>query len=118
MGFLINYGSTIAYVLSEKERKIVKDHAKKYVLTWNIKSENTDSGEFLEEYSEPMFGYEAEVHKIFLDDNLKKVQIDLSGELDIEEHEHHISNFTYQLEYGRWMVEGKNNCFYYFSSSK
>lgn len=112
MGFLTNYGDTIEYHKSEKERSIIKDHAKAFVLTWGTdkysnsdqkhKNSNNDV-----EYDNPMFGYEMEVHKTFFDHKNKLVQIDLSGQSFIYNQENNIDpEFQYQLEYGRWMLEG------------
>jgi hypothetical protein len=108
MGFLTNFGDTIQYSKSEKERTIIKEHAKNFILTWGIEKFDMDNDEeFVEEFFEPMFGYEIEVHKVNLDDKEKKVQIDLSGETVIKKHSESNSEFQYQLEYGRWMLEGR-----------
>lgn len=58
-----------------------------------------------------------EIHKIKIDDNNKKVFLDLSGEDTIIEHneleekkgEPH-GEYTTHFEYGRWMIEG-NFCY-------
>jgi hypothetical protein len=112
MGFLTNFGNTISYNDSEKEREIIKNHAKNYVLLWDVNGKlemKKHDDNFKEEYFHPMFGYECEVHNIFLNHKEKKVQINLNGEVISMKHEIEPkkSNFTYQLEYGRWMVEGK-----------
>lgn len=114
MGFLTNYGDTIEYSKSEEARKIIKNHAKNFVLTWGI-NKYTDSDENIDgsntdvEYFNPMFGYELEVHKTIFDHEKKKIHIDLSGQSFVYRQESNkLPEFIYQLEYGRWMIEGKN----------
>lgn len=115
MGFLTNLGNTIEYEKSEKERGIIKNHAKEFVLNWNIRDRSFIVNT---QYKEPLFGYEAEVHYVSFDDQKKTMKINLEGEVKIKQHEDHdtkTSNFTYQLEYGRWMIEVITNTPFKFS---
>ena len=46
-----------------------------------------------------------EFHKIQIDDNEKKVYIDLSGNNDIKNFEYKGQDYILQHEYGKWMIE-------------
>lgn len=47
-----------------------------------------------------------ELHKIYIDDVNKRVQVDLSGERDIIRDQHkEPGQYSLQAEYGRWMIE-------------
>jgi len=115
MAFLKNLGKTIVYEKSAKERLIIKRHAKEFVLNWKIRNRsNIDQ----KELKEPLFGYEVEVQYVSFDDKNKKIKIDLEGEVKIKQHENEEtknSNFSYQLEYGRWMIEVITNNPFKFS---
>lgn len=102
MGFLKVFGKPIEYKDAEEARKIVRDHALNFMLNWQI---NVDKKTFV--IPETKFGYEMEVHKVFIDEKQKKVKIDLTGEYDIFNHSSTNSEFTFQFEYGKWMIEGK-----------
>lgn len=98
MGFLKTFGRPLEFNESDKAIKVVKDNGVEKPKRWKI-DDNFDR-------FNKKFGYEFEFHKIYLDDEAKKVKIDLSGEKDVEDHEHvEDSNFEYQVEFGKWMVE-------------
>ena len=104
MAFLTVFGKIIEYKDAEEARKILREHAVNYIAGLNF--ESSSDNEF-----EPKFGYECEVHKIKtkVDENgLKTIQIDLSGEFDIQNHHNFEENsdYIYQVEFGKWMVEG------------
>lgn len=104
MAFLKVFGKIIEYKDAEEARKIIREHALNFMLNWVV---FVDKSTFV--MPETKFGYEMEVQKVFVDDKEKKVKIDLTGEYDIFNHSSIIkdSNFTYQYEYGKWMIEGK-----------
>ena len=122
MGFLKVYGKVLKYKNAEKERKIVREHALEYICTWSLETSKVIDGLTIEaidpddkvdlskfEKQEPLFGYECEIHKVTIDDKHKTVKIDLSGEYDIYNHTKiKDSKYTYQPEYGKWMIEGIN----------
>lgn len=102
MGFLKIYGKPIEYKDAEEARIIVKEHALNHALSWVISDEKTDVP------PETKFGYEIEIHKVYVDEKERKVKIDLSGEYDIyKQNQLSNSKFTYQYEYGKWMIESK-----------
>ena len=97
MGFLSVFGLVLQFLESKKYFKIIKDNFVKYVIR-----------ELKKRYicKEPMFGFEFELHKISIDEQNKKVFIDLSAQNDIinstkEKHE----EFHLSHEYGGWMYE-------------
>ena len=103
MAFLKVFGKIIEYKDAEEARKIVREHALKFMLNWKV---FVDKSTFV--MPETKFGYEMEVHKVHVDETEKKIKIDLTGEYDIFNHVSiKDSNFTYQYEYGKWMIEGK-----------
>ena len=97
MGFLKVFGRALLWDESKPHQKTVKDNAVKVIIN-AIKAEKQ---------CRPQFGYEFEFHKIIIDDQAKKVYLDLSGQDDI------IKSSTYNLqtpfhlshEYGGWMLE-------------
>ena len=97
MGFLNVFGMVLQFLESKKYFKIIKDNFVKYVIR-----------ELKKRYicKEPMFGFEFELHKISIDDQNKKILIDLSAQNDIinsskeKNEEFHLSH-----EYGGWMYE-------------
>ena len=97
MGFLNVFGMVLQFLESKKYFKIIKDNFVKYVIR-----------ELKKRYicKEPMFGFEFELHKISIDDQNKKIYIDLSAQNDIinsskeKNEEFHLSH-----EYGGWMYE-------------
>lgn len=108
MAFLKILGKTLSYKNSEKERQKLREQALNYMLNWQI-CYDKEQQDVKSNTVETKFGYEMEVQKIRIDDDNKTVMIDLSGDLDIEAHSKiKESNFSYQVEYGKWMVEGKN----------
>ncbi len=105
MAFLKIFGKIIEYKDAEEARKIVREHALNFMLNWQV---YVDKKTFV--MPEIKFGYEMEVHKVFVDEIEKKVKLDLTGEFDIFNHSLiKDSIFTYQYEYGKWMIEGKLN---------
>ena len=99
MGFLKTFGKPLSFEESKKVMKIVRDDGISKTKLWDISStEITNSHKF---------GFEFEFHKIYFDDKEKKIKIDLTGELDLIAHESVESDFTYQVEYGKWMIESK-----------
>ncbi len=102
MGFLKIFGKPIEYKDAEEARQIVKEHALNHALTWKITTDKT------EPLTDIKFGYELEIHKVYVDEKERKIKMDLSGEYSIYRHNQLTNNdFTYQFEYGKWMIEGK-----------
>lgn len=96
------YGKTIDYKDSKEARTIVRQNAVKHALTWNISDEEKESS------SESKFGYELEIHKIYVDEKEKKIKLDLSAEVDITNYsELNNSSFIYQPENVKWIIESK-----------
>ena len=97
MGFLSIFGIVLQFNESKKYFKIIKDNFVKYVIR-----------ELQKKYicKEPMFGFEFELHKIYIDSDNKKIFIDLTAQNDIinsmkqKNDEFHLSH-----EYGGWMYE-------------
>ena len=97
MGFLNVFGIVLQFNESKQFFKIIKDNFVKYVIR-----------ELNKRYicKEPMFGFEFELHKITIDEQNKKIYIDLSAQNDIinsmnkKQEEFHLSH-----EYGGWMYE-------------
>ena len=97
MGFLSVFGRVLQFNESKKYFKIIKDNFVKYVIR-----------ELQKKYicKEPMFGFEFELHKIYIDSDNKKIFIDLTAQNDIinsmkqKNDEFHLSH-----EYGGWMYE-------------
>ena len=98
MGFLKIFGIVLKYDESKKYFKIIKDNFVKYVIR-----------ELKKKYicKEPMFGFEFELHKIYLDKEKKKIALDLSAQNDIitSNKEKHFEQFHLSHEYGGWMYE-------------
>ena len=97
MGFLSVFGIVLQYIESKQYFKIIKDNFVKYVIR-----------ELKKKYicKEPMFGFEFELHKISVDEQNKKIYIDLTAQNDIinsvkQKHE----EFHLSHEYGGWMYE-------------
>ena len=97
MGFLNVFGIVLQFNESKQFFKIIKDNFVKYVIR-----------ELQKKYicKEPMFGFEFELHKIYIDSDNKKIFIDLTAQNDIinsmkqKNDEFHLSH-----EYGGWMYE-------------
>jgi glutamate--cysteine ligase catalytic subunit len=98
MGFLNIFGLVLKFDESKKYFKIIRDNFVKYVIR-----------ELKKRYicKEIMFGYEFEFHKIGLDQNNKKVYIDLSAQKDILNSlkQKNVEQFHLSHEYGGWMYE-------------
>ena len=97
MGFLSVFGIILQYIESKQFFKIIKDNFVKYVIR-----------ELQKKYicKKPMFGFEFELHKISIDDQNKRIYIDLTAQNDIinsakQSHE----EFHLSHEYGGWMYE-------------
>lgn len=104
MAFLKVFGKIIEYKDAEEAMKILREHALNFILNWKIDPGNLEDTEVT---TQTKFGYEFEVFKVFVDDENKNVQLDLSGEIDIRNHAEVESKFAYQNEYAKYMVEGK-----------
>ena len=97
MGFLSVFGIVLQYLQSRQFFKIIKDNFVKYVIR-----------ELQKRYicKEPMFGFEFELHKITIDDQNKKVYIDLTAQNDIiNSAKEKNKDFYLSHEYGGWMWE-------------
>ena len=98
MGFLNIFGLVLKFDESKKYFKIIRDNFVKYVIR-----------ELKKRYicKEIMFGYEFEFHKISLDQNNRKVYIDLSAQKDILNSlkQKNVEQFHLSHEYGGWMYE-------------
>jgi hypothetical protein len=58
-----------------------------------------------------------EIHKVHLNEEEEKVQIDLSAELDVYSFNPKENDYVFQVEYGRWNIESKNfNLFQLFQN--
>lgn len=97
MGFLGIFGRVLSFDESKEYFSILRENAVQLIVN-AIKSETI---------CEPQFGYEFEFHKIFIDNENQRVQVDLTGQDDV------INSSTYNLntpfhlshEYGGWMIE-------------
>lgn len=99
---LKTYGKTLDYKESKEARTIVRQNAVKHALTWNISNDEKDPS------PEVKFGYELEIHKVYVDEKEKKIKLDLSAEIDILNYsEVNNSSFTYQPENVKWIIESK-----------
>ena len=104
MGFLKIDGIPIEYKNTKEAREIIREQAIDFVSRWDLSSPCDDTNKYTTK-----FGYEMEVHKIKKDDKENLVKIDLSGTFDIILHSQNRkdSEFVFQIEYGKWMVESK-----------
>ena len=97
MGFLSVFGIILQYIESKQYFKIIKDNFVKYVIR-----------ELQKKYicKKPMFGFEFELHKISIDDQNKRIYIDLTAQNDIINSAKQIhEEFHLSHEYGGWMYE-------------
>jgi hypothetical protein len=98
MGFLKTYGRPLDW----EESKIYFDYIKKDALDKVIDWINATK----KLSCVPKFGYEIELHKVYVDDEEKKALIDLSGNCDVVDFKDtEEKNFILQHEFGKWMVE-------------
>ena len=99
MGFLSVFGIVLQFLESKPYFKIIKDNFVKYVIR-----------ELKKHYicKEPMFGFEFELHKITIDEQNKKVYIDLTAQNDNTnsmKQKDKNEDFYLSHEYGGWMWE-------------
>ena len=98
MGFLKIFGIVLKYDESKKYFKIIRDNFVKYVIR-----------ELKKRYvcKQPLFGFEFELHKIYLDKENKKISLDLSAQNDVidSNKQQNFEQFHLSHEYGGWMYE-------------
>ena len=102
MGFLKIFGRALEYDESKPFHKIIKDAFVKYTIQ-TIQNEKF--------CRKPLFGTEFEFHKIKVNDNEKKVLLDLTGQNDVHNFGTKIklNDTIISHEYGGWMIEALPN---------
>lgn len=99
MGFLKIFGRVLDFEESNPYIKIIKDSGVDKTKLWNIFDDVKSTNR--------KFGFEFEFHKVLFDHDKNSVKIDLDAYKEVDKHQNVLSDYIYQPEYGKWMIEGK-----------